>query len=60
MTMRRLALAKRGPGYCHFPADREKPYFDGLTVEKLVTRYVKGFSVREWFKPDKARNEPLD
>lgn len=60
MVMRRLALANKGPGYSHFPKDLDKSYFDGLTVEKLVTRYVKGFAVREWFKPDKARNEPLD
>src|SRR5690606_15051567 len=30
------------------------------TAEKLVTRYVKGFPVREWHKPEKARNEALD
>lgn len=60
IVMRRLAITKKGPGYCHFPTYRDKTYFDGLTVEKLVTRYVKGFPVREWHKHDKARNEPLD
>jgi phage terminase large subunit GpA-like protein len=60
VIMRRLALKKVGPGYMHFPQAREKDYFDQLTAEKLVTRYVKGFPVREWHKPDRARNEALD
>lgn len=59
-TMRRLAVAQPGPGYCNFPADRDETYFKGLTCEKLVTKYVKGQPVRTWEKPDKARNEPLD
>jgi len=60
VTMRRLALQKPGPGYCHFPDDRDQEYFKQLTAEKLITRYVKGFPVREWHKHDKARNEALD
>lgn len=58
-VMRRLAVAKPGPGYCHFPNDREADYFQQLTAEKLVTRYVKGFPVREWHKT-RPRNEALD
>lgn len=58
-VMRRLAVAKPGPGYCHFPSDREADYFQQLTAEKLVTRYVKGFPVREWHKV-RPRNEALD
>jgi phage terminase large subunit GpA-like protein len=60
IVMRRLANARPGPGYCHFPEDRDAEYFKQLTAEKLVTRYVKGFPVREWTKPDRARNEALD
>lgn len=60
IVMRRLAKDKPGPGYCHFPADYEKEYFDGLTAEKMKTRYVKGQPIREWHKADRARNEPLD
>jgi len=60
VVMRRLAQTVKGPGYCHFPLDRGLDYFKGLTAEKLVLRYVKGFPVREWHKPDKARNEPVD
>lgn len=60
VVMRRLALQKPGPGYCHFPSDRGDEWFDQLTAEKLTTRYLKGFPIREWKKPDRARNEGLD
>ncbi len=46
-------------GYCHFPAGRPDAYFDGLTAEKLMTRYHKGFKRTEFVK-FRARNEPLD
>lgn len=62
ITMRRLATEKPGPGYCNVPAGRFD--VDGwarqITAEKLVIRYVKGQPIREWHKPDKARNEALD
>jgi len=52
--------AKEGEvGYCHFPADRNRAYFEGLTAEKIVTRYHKGFKRTEYVKM-RARNEPLD
>jgi phage terminase large subunit GpA-like protein len=54
-----LAIADAGPGYCHFPEDREEEWFHQLTAEKLMTRYVKGFPVREWHKT-RPRNEALD
>ncbi|WP_322009236.1 phage terminase large subunit family protein [Paraburkholderia sp. J12] len=62
VVMRRLALQKDGPGFCHFPVDEdhESDYFKQLTAEKLVTNFVRGFPVRTWQKPDKARNEALD
>ena len=40
----------------HLPAE----WFAGLVVEQPRTRYVKGRAVREWVKPNGARNEPLD
>ncbi len=58
-VMRRLAQQVIGPGYCHFPDGREEEYFKQLTAEKLLTRYVKGFPVREWHKT-RPRNEALD
>lgn len=47
------------PGYCSFPMDRVEEYFRGLTAEKLVTRFVKGFKKEEWIKT-RPRNEPFD
>lgn len=60
IVMRRLNMTVRGPGYIHFSEDADADYFEQLTAEKLVTRYIKGFPKREWHKPDKARNEALD
>lgn len=60
IVTRRLNKADKGPGYCHFPDDRPEEWFNQLTAEKLVTRYVRGQPVREWKKPDRARNEALD
>jgi phage terminase large subunit GpA-like protein len=56
----RLKLIAPGPGYLHFHAELPADYFDQLTAEKQVTRYVKGFPVREWVKKSGARNEALD
>lgn len=56
----RLKHNEPGPGYVHFHADLPADYFEQLTAEKQVTRYVKGFPVREWVKKSGARNEALD
>ncbi len=56
----RLKLNEPGAGFVHFPHGLPPDYFDQLTAEKLVTRYVKGFPVREWQKKSGARNEALD
>jgi phage terminase large subunit GpA-like protein len=58
-VMRRLAVEKPGPGYCHVPSNRGADWYQQLTAEKLMTRYVKGFSVREWHQT-RPRNEALD
>lgn len=66
VVMRRLAATvgaderTSGPGYCHTPSDRQEDWYKQITAEKMVTRYVKGQPVREWHKPDRARNEALD
>lgn len=68
VVMRRLALQEPGPGYCHIPRDRDienggmtlAEWCKQITAEKLLTRYLKGQPIREWVKPDKARNEALD
>lgn len=56
----RLRLTTAGPGFCHFPADRPLPWFQGLTSERPVRRYVRGHAKIEWHLPSHARNEPLD
>ena len=43
----------------HFPAHYDPHYFKGLTAEKLITKYDKGFPRKEWHKI-RERNEPLD
>lgn len=55
----RLQVETPGPGYCHFPMERDPEYFDQLTAEKLVTKFHKGFPRKEWQKM-RARNEALD
>lgn len=60
-----LQIQFEGPGYCHFPIDAEKgydqAYFDGLTAEHRVTRWVKGQAKINWEKRTSgARNEPFD
>ena len=60
LIMRRLKITSPGPGYCHFPANRDPEFFRQLTAEKLITKFVKGYPKRTWEKPSNARNEALD
>lgn len=57
-----LNLKESGPGYCHFPKlpDYDQNYFNGLTVEKCITKYKFGRPFRVWECPPGARNEPWD
>lgn len=56
----RMKHNEPGAGYMHFHGDLPDGFFEQLTAEKQVTRYVKGFPVREWTKKAGARNEALD
>lgn len=56
----RLRIKEAGPGYCHFPHDRDAEWFRQLTAEKVQTRFIKGRKVREWHNKDGVRNEALD
>lgn len=58
-VMRRLAVQQPGPGFSHVPHDRGADWYHQLTAEKMMTRYVKGFPVREWHQT-RPRNEALD
>ena len=57
----RLRLNEPGSvGMYHWHAETTPEYFEQLTAEKQITRYVKGFPVREWVKKSGQRNEALD
>ncbi|ABK44551.1 phage terminase GpA [Magnetococcus marinus MC-1] len=56
----RLRIEEPGPGFLHFPMQRDGDYFKQLTAESVVTRYHKGRPIREWNKRDSDRNEALD
>ena len=56
----RLKLTEPGPGYCHFPLNRDRSWYEQLTAETVMTRYVKGFPTRVWQKKPSVRNEALD
>lgn len=56
----RLKVEEPGPGYMHFSHELPAEYYDQLTAERLVTRYVKGRPRLEWLKPAGKRNEALD
>ncbi len=57
----RLKIEHPGAGFCHFPADYPESYFTGLVSEKLVKRYQRGRSTKQYVKKTaSARNEPLD
>lgn len=60
MIYARLKLKAPGPGYCHFPKDRDAEYFRQLTAERVHTRHVKGFAVRVYEKDPSIRAEALD
>jgi len=56
----RLRVQQAGPGYVHFSARLDAPYFVQLTAERVQTVYRKGFAVRAYIKDPGARNEALD
>lgn len=56
----RLRITNPGPGYVHFSKRLPSSYYEQLTAERLVTRYLKGRPKLEWVKPGGKRNEALD
>lgn len=56
----RFRIDRRGPGYCHFPADRGADWFAQVTAETVTTKYSRGFPSRVWVKRPGTRNEALD
>jgi phage terminase large subunit GpA-like protein len=56
----RLKHNEPGPGFLHFYAEAGKEYFEELTAEKQITRFVRGYPERVWVKKSSQRNEALD
>lgn len=56
----KLLVPEPGPGYCHFPADREDGWFEQLTSENLLVERKAGAMVRRWTKKAGVANEALD
>jgi len=56
----RLSIEEPGPGYCHFPHDRDSAWFDGLTAETLKVEARGGRVVRVWVPKAGRVNEPTD
>jgi phage terminase large subunit GpA-like protein len=56
----RLKVERPGPSHMHFPIGLPDEYYAGLTAERLVTKYVRGYLKHVWEKNEVERNEPLD
>lgn len=56
----RLAQDEVGPGYCHFPHERQLDYFIGLGAEKAVRHYSRGRYTTAFVHDKKIPNEPID
>jgi phage terminase large subunit GpA-like protein len=56
----RLKIEQPSPGFCHFPSERTREWFEQLLSETLVTSYSRGVPVREWRPKKGVRTEVLD
>jgi phage terminase large subunit GpA-like protein len=56
----RVGAEHTGAGSCHFGGDWDQERFEQLTAEIKRIKYLNGFAVPYWWKPDGARNEALD
>ena len=57
----RLKIDKPGPGYCHFPNERDKVFFEQLTAEVRIPDYSGPAPKFAWRKKAAGdRNEALD
>lgn len=56
----RIQNSDKGPGYMHFPSNRDETWYRQLVAETKVTRYKDGVPFTKFENPSKARNEALD
>lgn len=55
-----LGKSTPGPGYMHYPADRDANYFAQLTAEQIEIKQVGGQKFRIWTLPAGKANEAID
>ncbi|WP_081581606.1 phage terminase large subunit family protein [Pararhodospirillum photometricum] len=55
-----LSIEAPGPGYMHFPAERDAGYFTQLTSERLALKRDGGRSRRVWVPKQGMAHEALD
>jgi phage terminase large subunit GpA-like protein len=55
-----LRIDEPGPGYVHFPSGLPDAFFEQLTAETRVTRYLRGHPRTEWVREKGRANEALD
>jgi phage terminase large subunit GpA-like protein len=55
-----LAARLREEGFIHTPHGLPRDYYEQLTSERLVTKFVQGLPRRTWTKAAGARNEAWD
>lgn len=56
----RLQLSLPGPGFMHFPADRDFHWFSQLTAERIKVKVEGGRKYRVWEQIPGRANEALD
>lgn len=56
----RLNIQSPGPGFVHFHSDLDFEFFEQVTAEKLVSKYIKGKGTQHVYQKIRARNEALD
>ncbi|KAH0438447.1 hypothetical protein KCU90_g3523, partial [Aureobasidium melanogenum] len=56
----RLHIDEPGPGYMHYPSDRDINFFAQLVSERSVTKILNGQKFRIWELPPGRANEALD
>ncbi len=62
MIFKQLGLSEHGPKYMHFPLSYDEQYFIGLAESESLKRSTnkRGYTIVEWVKDPRIRNEPLD
>jgi phage terminase large subunit GpA-like protein len=60
LLARMLATAEPGPSYVHFSTNLGPDYFEQLTAEQYVTRFVKNEIKRKWERKQGQDAEALD